>query len=244
MISLLRPMFVLFGVLTLVTGFVYPAVVAGIGAAAFPRQVSGSLIEREGKVVGSSLISQSFQEPKYFWGRLSATSPMPNNAAASTGSNFGPSNPALLDAAKARIAALQAADPGSQTRIPIDLVTASGSGLDPDISPAAAMYQVPRVARERGLDAATVRGIVRAHVQPRQWGLFGEPRVNVLTLNLALDRAQTSGAAAASDRAQVTDRAPTSRGAAAMDRTQTLDQAQGSVGVLASDRARATDRAQ
>lgn len=205
--SVLRPMIVLFAVLTLVTGFVYPAVVAGIGAAVFPQQASGSLVQRDGKVVGSSLISQSFQEPKYFWGRLSATSPMPNNAAASTGSNFGPSNPALVDAAKTRIAALQAADPANQARIPIDLVTASGSGLDPDISPAAAMYQVPRVARERGLDPARVRGMVRAHVEPRQWGLFGEPRVNVLMLNLALDRAPALGGAQVSDRAPALDRA-------------------------------------
>jgi K+-transporting ATPase ATPase C chain len=180
----------------------------------FPAQVSGSLVTgmarllgrvvgadravgrrkgevaAGGKVVGSLLIAQSFQDPKYFWGRLSATSPMPNNAAASGGSNFGPLNPALVDAATARIAALQAADPSNHAPIPVDLVTASGSGLDPHISPAAALYQVARVARERKLNPARVASLVRAHTEPPQWGLFGEARVNVLMLNLALDRAQ------------------------------------------------------
>jgi len=188
--TVLRPMLVLFAALTLVTGFVYPLVVTGIGAWIFPAQVSGSLVTRDGAVVGSSLISQSFQDPKYFWGRLSATSPMPNNATASGGSNFGPLNPALVDAAKARIASLGAADPGNQAPIPVDLVTASGSGLDPQISPAAAMYQVARVARERKLNPARVASLVHAHTEAPQWGIFGEPRVNVLMLNLALDRAQ------------------------------------------------------
>jgi K+-transporting ATPase ATPase C chain len=145
---------------------------------------------RDGKGVGSALISQSFQEPKYFWGRVSATSPMPNNGAASGGSNFGPLNPALLDAVKARIVSLQAADPGNRAPIPVDLVTASASGLDPHISPAAASYQAARVARERGLDLSKVLGLVRANTEPPQWGIFGEARVNVLMLNLALDRAQ------------------------------------------------------
>jgi K+-transporting ATPase ATPase C chain len=146
--------------------------------------------------VGSALIGQSFQEPKYFWGRLSATSPMPYNAAASTGSNFGPTNPALIDAVRGRIEALKAADPQNAAAVPVDLVTASGSGLDPDISPAAALYQVGRVARARHLDTATVRQIVLAHIEPPQWWVFGEPRVNVLLLNLAMDRAR------ALDRAQ------------------------------------------
>ena len=201
--TVLRPMLVLFAALTLVTGVVYPLVVTAIGAWVFPSQVNGSLVTRDGAVVGQSgprgtgrevvgsvLIAQSFQDPKYFWGRLSATSPMPNNAAASGGSNFGPLNPALVDAAKARIAALQAADPGNHAPIPVDLVTASGSGLDPHISPAAALYQAARVARERKLNPARVASLVRANTDPPQWGMFGEARVNVLMLNLALDRAQ------------------------------------------------------
>jgi potassium-transporting ATPase KdpC subunit len=187
---LLRPLLVLFLVLTVVTGFVYPAVVTGIGALVFPNQVNGSLVVRDGKAVGSALIAQSFQEPKYFWGRLSATSPMPNNGVGSTGSNFGPLNPALVEAVKGRIAALNAADPGNHLPIPVDLVTASGSGLDPHITPAAALYQVSRVARERHLAPVIVRRLVLAHVEPPQWGIFGESRVNVLMLNLALDRAE------------------------------------------------------
>jgi potassium-transporting ATPase KdpC subunit len=147
-------------------------------------------VMREGKAVGSVLIAQSFQEPKYFWGRLSATSPMPNNGAASGGSNFGPLNPALVDAVKGRIDALKAVDPNNQLPIPVDLVTASGSGLDPHITPAAALYQVERVARTRHLDPVKVRQLALAHVEPPQWGIFGEARVNVLMLNLALDRAQ------------------------------------------------------
>jgi K+-transporting ATPase ATPase C chain len=189
MSTLFRPLLVLFAVLTLVTGLVYPAVVTGIGKLAFPRQVAGSLVSRGGKPVGSALIGQSFQEPKYFWGRLSATSPMANNASASGGSNFGPTNPALLDAAKARIDALKAADPTNAALVPVDLVTASGSGLDPHISPAAALYQVTRVAGARNLDAAKLRQQVMAAVEGAQWGIFGEPRINVLALNLALDRA-------------------------------------------------------
>jgi K+-transporting ATPase ATPase C chain len=145
---------------------------------------------RNGKAVGSSLIGQSFQEPKYFWGRLSATSPMPNNGTASSGSNFGPTNSALIDAVRGRIDALKAADPGNSLPIPVDLVTASGSGLDPHISPAAALYQVARVARERHMDPIKLRELVLAHVEGPQWWVFGEPRVNVLLLNLAVDRAQ------------------------------------------------------
>jgi potassium-transporting ATPase KdpC subunit len=188
--TVLRPMLILFAALTLLTGVAYPLLVTGIGAWIFPEQASGSLITQNGVVVGSSLIGQSFQDPKYFWGRLSATSPMPNNGTASGGSNFGPSNPALVEAAKARIAALRTADPDNQAPIPVDLVTASGSGLDPHISPAAALYQVARVARERKLSPGRVVSLVRTNTEAPQWGVFGEPRVNVLMLNLALDRAQ------------------------------------------------------
>jgi len=187
---MLRPLLVLFALLTVLTGLVYPLVVTGIGKAVFPEQVSGSLVMRDGKAVGSSLIGQSFQEPKYFWGRLSATSPMPNNGAASGGSNFGPTNPALMDAVKGRVEALKAADPENASPIPVDLATASGSGLDPHISPAAALYQAGRVARERHMDVLKVRELVLTHVEAPQWGIFGEARVNVLLLNLALDRAQ------------------------------------------------------
>jgi potassium-transporting ATPase KdpC subunit len=186
---MLRPLLVLFVLLTALTGFVYPLIVTGIGKIAFPDQASGSLVMRDNKVVGSSLISQSFQDPKYFWGRLSATSPMPNNASASSGSNLGPTNPALLEAAKARIDALKMADPDNTLPIPVDLVTASGSGLDPDITPAAALYQVARVARVRHLDPAKLQELVLARVKGPQWGIFGESRVNVLMLNLSLDRA-------------------------------------------------------
>jgi potassium-transporting ATPase KdpC subunit len=190
MSRMLRPILVLFVSLTVLTGLVYPLVVTGIGKLVFPAQVSGSLVIRDGKAVGSMLIGQSFQDPKYFWGRLSATSPMPNNAAGSSGSNFGPTNPALLDAVKARVDALKAVDPDNSLPVPVDLVTASGSGLDPDISPAAALYQVTRVARERRMDPVKVRQLVLGAVQPPQWWVFGESRVNVLLLNLALDRAQ------------------------------------------------------
>ncbi|HEY2676384.1 MAG TPA: potassium-transporting ATPase subunit KdpC [Steroidobacteraceae bacterium] len=186
----LRPLLVLFCLLTVLTGVIYPLAVTAIGKLAFAHQASGSLVERGHEVVGSALIGQSFQDPKYFWGRISATTPMPNNAASSTGSNLGPTNPALIDAVKARIAQLKGADPGNALPIPVDLVTASGSGLDPHISPAAALYQVARVARTRNLDPALVRRLVQDHVEDAQWGLFGEARVNVLMLNLALDRAQ------------------------------------------------------
>ncbi|VVD70273.1 potassium-transporting ATPase subunit KdpC [Pandoraea anhela] len=185
--TLLRPMLSLFVVLSVITGLVYPLVVTGIGRAAFSREAAGSLIYKDGKAVGSSLIGQNFDEPKYFWGRLSATSPNPNNATASGGSNFGPLNPALSDAVKGRIAALREADPTAQLPVPVDLVTASGSGLDPEISPAAAEYQVVRVAKARGLTPDAVRELVARNTQGRQWGIFGEPRVNVLKLNLALD---------------------------------------------------------
>ncbi|MET0254897.1 MAG: potassium-transporting ATPase subunit KdpC [Luteibacter sp.] len=189
MTLLLRNAFVLLLLMTAVTGVAYPAVVGGLSALLFPRQAAGSLVERDGKPVGSALIGQSFTAPGYFWGRPSATAPGPNNAAASTGSNLGPSNPALTDAAKQRIAALRAADPGNLAPVPVELVTASGSGLDPQISPAAAAFQAGRVARARGLDPARVRELIAAHTEGRQFGLLGEPRVNVLELNLALDQA-------------------------------------------------------
>jgi potassium-transporting ATPase KdpC subunit len=188
--QMLRPLLVLFTLLTVMTGLVYPFLVTGLGRVFFPGQVAGSLVVRDGRVVGSSLIGQSFQEPKYFWGRLSATSPMPYNATASGGSNLGPTNPALIDAVRARIDALKAADPGNSAPIPVDLVTASASGLDPHMSPAAALYQLERVARARHIDPAKLRQFVLAHVEAPQWGIFGEARVNVLLLNLDLDRAQ------------------------------------------------------
>jgi len=173
---------------TLLTGVVYPVLVTFVGGALFPRQAGGSLILKDGRPAGSSLIGQYVEDPKYFWGRSSATSPFPDNAAASGGSNLGPSNPALRDAVRARVAALRAIDSGNWAPVPIDLATASGSGLDPDISPAAAAYQIARVARVRGLDTARVRALVLAYTEGRQLGLLGEPRVNVLELNLALDR--------------------------------------------------------
>jgi len=185
--TLIRPAVTLFILLSIVTGLIYPLLVTGIGQALFPKQAAGSLIERDGKLVGSRLIGQNFTDPKYFWGRPSATSPYPNNAAASSGSNLGPLNPALKDAVESRVKALREADPGNTQPAPVDLVTASASGLDPHISPAAAEYQVARVARARGLAPETVRNLVAKQTEDRQWGIFGEPRVNVLELNLALD---------------------------------------------------------
>ena len=188
MLKELKPAFVILLGLTVVTGVAYPLLVTGVAQGLFAHQANGSLIEQDGKVVGSALIGQPFSDPKYFWGRPSATGPTPYNAAASSGSNQGPLNPALAEAVQARIATLQAADPAQTAPIPVDLVTASGSGLDPHISPAAAEYQVARVARVRGLDVSTVRALVAAHTAGRQLSLLGEPRVNVLTLNLALER--------------------------------------------------------
>jgi K+-transporting ATPase ATPase C chain len=173
--------------LTVITGVAYPLLVTGIAQLLFPEQATGTLIVLDGKAVGSSLIGQPFDDPRYFWGRLSATAPFAYNAGASSGSNLGPMTPALSKAVQDRVAALHAADPGNPQAIPVDLVTASGSGLDPHISPAAALYQVRRVARARGLDEAAVRQLVERHVEGRQFGLLGEPRVNVLALNLALD---------------------------------------------------------
>jgi potassium-transporting ATPase KdpC subunit len=188
--SLIRPALVLFLILTVITGVVYPLVVTGIAQVVFPKQAAGSLITKDGRIVGSRLIGQSFSDPKYFWSRPSATSPQPYNGLASTGSNLGPLNPALTDAAKSRIDALHAADPANTAPVPVDLVTASGSGLDPEISIAAANYQAARVARVRGVAVEGVRGLIAAHSRGRFLGVLGEPRVNVLELNLALDSRQ------------------------------------------------------
>ena len=185
--GLLRAALVVFVGLSLITGVLYPVVVTGIGKGLFPAQANGSIIERHGKAVGSSLIGQNFDTPQYFWGRISATSPNPYNAQASGGSNLGPSNPALTEAAKARIAALKEADPTNAAPIPADLVTASASGLDPQISPAAAAYQVERVAKARNMPVETVKKLVAENTKGPILGLFGEPTVNVLELNLALD---------------------------------------------------------
>jgi K+-transporting ATPase ATPase C chain len=174
-------------VLTVVTGVVYPVIVTAIAQIVFPYQANGSLIVKDGKVVGSALIGQPFDDPKYFWGRPSATSPFGYNAGASSGSNLSPTNPALIKSVQDRVDALRAADPNNKAPVPVDLVTASGSGLDPHISPAAALYQVNRVAKARKLDPAAVQRLVDQNTQGRQWGFLGEPRVNVLALNLALD---------------------------------------------------------
>jgi potassium-transporting ATPase KdpC subunit len=183
----LRPTLVLLALFTLLTGIAYPLVVTGIAQAAFPWQANGSRMVVDGKVVGSTLIGQTFTNPRYFWGRPSATAPSPYNAGASNASNLGPSNPTLLTAVQERVTALRAADPDQAQPVPVDLVTTSASGLDPHLSPAAAMYQVHRVARLRGLSEDKVRTLVDAHVEDRTLGLWGEPRVNVLLLNLALD---------------------------------------------------------
>ncbi len=194
MVAQLRPAFFMLLIFTVITGVIYPLAVTGIAQVAFPKQANGSLIMVHGKAVGSKLIGQQFDDPKYFWGRLSATGDFPYNAfnadtlTGSSGSNYGPLNPALTQAAQARIDALKAADPGNTLSIPVDLVTASGSGLDPHISIAAALYQIHRVATARGLDEAQVKSLVDKYTQGRQFGFLGEPRVNVLELNLALDR--------------------------------------------------------
>lgn len=185
--SLLKPALLMLLVLTLVTGVAYPLLVTGMAQLVFPNQANGSLIYQNAKPVGSALIGQPFDDPKYFWSRLSATGPFPYNAAASSGSNLGPTNEALMKAVEARVQALRLADSSNTQPIPVDLVTASGSGLDPHISPAAALYQVPRVARARNLEESVVRRLVEKHSEGRQWEFLGEPRVNVLKLNLALN---------------------------------------------------------
>jgi len=187
MLKHLRPTLVALLLFTAITGIVYPLVVTGITQVIFPRQANGSLIVKDGKAVGSELIGQPFDDPKYFWDRPSATSPFAYNAGASGGSNLGPTNPDLQKQIQGRIEALRAADPGNTAPIPVDLVTTSGSGLDPHISPAAALYQVRRVAKARGLAQDAVRRLVEQQVEGRQFGFLGEPRVNVLKLNLALD---------------------------------------------------------
>ena len=187
MTAYLRPALMSLILFTLITGVAYPLVVTGIAQVIFPFQANGSLIVKDGKAVGSALIGQPFDEPKYFWGRPSATSPFGYNAASSSGSNLSPTNPDLIKAVQGRVEALRAADPGNTAPVPVDLVTASGSGLDPHISPAAALYQVSRVARERKIAPDAVRALVERNTEGRFWGLLGEPRVNVLALNLALD---------------------------------------------------------
>ena len=190
MLEQLKPAIVLLVLLSVLLGILYPLAVTGIAQVVFPSQANGSLLLDQGRVVGSQLIGQPFDAPQYFWGRLSATSPFPDNAASSSGSNLGPSNPDLVKEVRGRIDDLKKVDPGNSLPIPVDLVTSSGSGLDPDISVAAALYQVPRVARVRGLMEPVVRSLVQDHVAGRQFGILGEPRVNVLELNLALDALQ------------------------------------------------------
>jgi K+-transporting ATPase ATPase C chain len=185
---LMRPAVSLLVLMTLLVGIVYPLVITGAAKAAFPRQAAGSLIYQDGKLIGSTLIGQSFSDPKYFWGRPSATTPQPYNGLASSGSNLGPLNPALIDAVKANAKALHDADPDNQRPVPVDLVTASASGLDPEVSLAAAEYQAARVARARHLELAQVEALIKSHTRERLWGFIGERRINVLELNLALDR--------------------------------------------------------
>jgi potassium-transporting ATPase KdpC subunit len=185
--QIIKPAFVIFIVLTIITGVLYPLAITGLAQMIFPSKANGSIIYRDGKAVGSSLIGQAFDDPKYFWSRPSATAPVPYNAAASSGSNLGPLNPALTDAVSARIKALKDADPDNKLPIPVDLVTTSGSGLDPHISLAAAEYQFHRVAKARGMEEKKLRELLVRHTQDRTLGLLGEPRVNVVELNLDLD---------------------------------------------------------
>ncbi len=186
-VRLIRPAVSLLVLMTLLLGLGYPLVITGLAKIAFPRQAEGSLIYRDGKLIGSTLIGQSFSDPKYFWGRPSATTPQPYNGLASSGSNLGPLNPALLDQVKANAKALHDVDPDNRRLVPVDLVTASASGLDPDISPAAARYQAARVARARNLPLAQVEALIKSHQRGRLFGFIGERRINVLELNLALD---------------------------------------------------------
>jgi potassium-transporting ATPase KdpC subunit len=187
MLTHIRPAIVLLAMFTAITGVAYPVLVTAIAQLVFPRQANGSLIVKDDKAVGSTLIGQPFDDPKYFWGRPSATSPFGYNAGASAGSNLSPTNADLIKAVQGRVDALRTADPGNTAPVPVDLVTASGSGLDPHISSAAALYQVERVAKARKMSAADVRALVERHTEGRQLGFLGEPRVNVLALNLALD---------------------------------------------------------
>jgi K+-transporting ATPase ATPase C chain len=187
-VRLIRPAISLLLMMTVLLGIVYPLVITGVAKVVFPRQADGSLIYKDGRLIGSTLIGQSFSDPKYFWGRPSATSPQPYNGLASSGSNVGPLNPALLDGVKANAKALHDADPDNRRPIPVDLVSASASGLDPEISPAAAHYQAARVARARNLPVEQVEALIRAHEQGRLLGFIGEPRINVLAVNLAIDR--------------------------------------------------------
>lgn len=187
-VRLIRPAVSILALMTILLGIVYPLIITGVAKVAFSRQAEGSLIYQNGKLIGSTLIGQSFSDPKYFWGRPSATSPQPYNGLASSGSNLGPLNPALLDAVKANVKALHDADPDNRQPVPVDLVTASGSGLDPEISPAGAHYQAARVARARNLPLAQVEALIKTHERGRLFALIGERRVNVLNLNLALDR--------------------------------------------------------
>jgi K+-transporting ATPase ATPase C chain len=188
MTAQLRSALSLFAVLTVVTGIVYPLAVTGLAQVLFPRQANGSVVTVNGTAVGSALIGQQFSSPRYFWGRLSATGPYPYNAAASGGSNLGPLNLVLTQTAKARIEALRVSDPGNVAPVPVDLITASGSGLDPDLSLAGAYYQAPRIAKARGLLDEQVRDLIENHASQPWLGVFGEPRINILMLNLALDK--------------------------------------------------------
>jgi len=191
MIKLIKPAVMMLLIWTLLTGIIYPALVTGLAQGLFPAQANGSILRnQQDKAVGSALIGQPFSDNSYFWGRPSATAPYPYNAGASSGSNLGPTNPALADAVKHRIEALQAADPENKAPVPVDLVTASGSGLDPHISPAAAEFQIKRIANARHIDPKKLQEMVRMHTEGRQWGFLGEPRINVLTLNLALNAMQ------------------------------------------------------
>nr|WP_024300193.1 potassium-transporting ATPase subunit KdpC [Methylomicrobium lacus] len=191
MIKLIKPAVMMLLIWTLLTGVMYPALVTGLAHVLFPNQANGSILrDKQDKAVGSALIGQPFSGNSYFWGRPSATAPYPYNAGASSGSNLGPTNPALADAVKHRIEALQAADPENKAPVPVDLVTASGSGLDPHISPAAAEFQIKRIANARHIDPKKLQEMVRMHTEGRQWGFLGEPRINVLTLNLALNAMQ------------------------------------------------------
>lgn len=187
MIKTLRNALGLFLVLTLITGVAYPLVVTGFAWVLMPGKAGGSVVTQDGRAAGSTLLGQPFSDPRFFWGRPSATGPQPYNGAASSGSNLSPTNPALVDAISSRVQALRNADPANAAPVPVDLVTASGSGLDPHISPAAALYQLPRVARLRGMSEAQLSALVEKHTQGRTFGILGEPRVNVLALNLALE---------------------------------------------------------